>query len=305
VKGRQRPLSADAARLYTALTRNTLERRALTAQRDTLIREALNAGYRYADIADALGCTASTAWRIAHGAPIRQIRHDMWSDDDWRSLTREAQHLYMMLLSDPKLDYCGVTTWHPGKLAQRSGETTGADILIAGAELANRYFIVIDEETEEVLVRSYLRHDPIMKHPKLSVTVTKDFAVVGSKKIRAVIVHELQRLKRENPDWTDVGAPVGADRAPAERGVRPDMPTDLPIGAATYLGVTEGALQGVGLGMGQAVGTANGDNAPRGALQQEQQREHATGTKTEVFAPSQTDSYPQPATVFRRRGEAS
>jgi transposase-like protein len=72
VKGRQRPLSADAARLYTALTRNTLERRALTAQRDTLIREVLNAGYRYADIADALGCTASTAWRIANGAPTSE-----------------------------------------------------------------------------------------------------------------------------------------------------------------------------------------------------------------------------------------
>lgn len=67
MRGRQRPLTADAARLYTALTRNTLERRALTAQRDTLIREALAAGYRYADIADALGCTPSTAWRIAHG----------------------------------------------------------------------------------------------------------------------------------------------------------------------------------------------------------------------------------------------
>lgn len=166
-----------------------------------------------------------------------QIRHDIWSDDDWRSLTVPAQHLYMLLLSDPKLSYCGVTAWHPGKIAQRSGENAGRDTLIAGAELSNQYFVVIDEETEEVLVRSYLRHDPLMKNPRLAVTMTKDYATVGSKKLRAAIVHELARLKRENSDWGCWENPhvktVLRQTAVSAR----DMDTDLPMGAAQYLGV--------------------------------------------------------------------
>ena len=65
-----------------------------------------------------------------------QIRQDMWSDDRWRGLTPAAQWLYMLLLSDPRLTYAGVTEWHPGRIAQRANECTGRDVLIAAAELA-------------------------------------------------------------------------------------------------------------------------------------------------------------------------
>jgi hypothetical protein len=196
----------------------------------------------------------------------------MWSDDDWRNLTREAQHLYMMLLSDPKLDYCGVTSWHPGKLAQRSSETSGAAILNAGAQLANDFFVVIDEETEEVLIRSYLRHDPIMKHPRLSVTVTKDFASIGSKKIRAAIVYELQRLKRENSDWPTWDHPAVKTVLRQNAVSAKTMPTDLPVGAATYLGV--------GLPNGLPSATAQPGETFTRPLQQEQEQEQATGTRS-------------------------
>lgn len=166
-----------------------------------------------------------------------QLRHDIWSDDDWRSLTVPAQHLYMLLLSDPKLSYCGVTGWHPGKISQRSGENAGRDTLVAGAELSNRRFVVIDEETEEVLVRSYLKHDPVMKNPRLAVTMTKDYAVVGSKKIRAAIVFELTRLKSAEPDWPCWENPHVKTVLRQTAVSAFDMDPDLPMGAGQYLGV--------------------------------------------------------------------
>lgn len=175
-----------------------------------------------------------------------QLRHDIWSDDNWRKLTVPAQHLYMLLLSDPKLSYCGVTDWHPGKLAQRSGENTGRDALLAGAELSHEHFIVIDEDTDEVLIRSYLKHDPLMRNPRLAVTMAKDFGTVASNKLRAAIVWELQRIKKHQPD-------LGAWEKPQlktvlrQNAVNPrEMVTDLPVGAATYLGVGLGVRLGDG-----------------------------------------------------------
>src|SRR5205823_13664210 len=125
----------------------------------------------------------------------------------------------------------------PGKLSQRSAETTGADTLIAGAELAAKAFVVIDEETEEVLIRSYLRHDPVMKNPRLAVTVTKDFASIGSKKIRAAVAWEQQRLRKENPEWPAWEHPLVKTVLRQNAASGRQMDADLPIGAATYLGV--------------------------------------------------------------------
>jgi hypothetical protein len=163
-----------------------------------------------------------------------QLRHDIWNDDEWRACTVPAQWLYMVLLSDPKLTYCGVAPWHPGKLAQRAGESSPQTVILAALELSGKAFIVIDEETEEVLVRSYLKHDPIMKNPRLAVTMTKDFAALGSSKLRAAIVHELTRLKKANPDWQawekpQVKTVLRQNAVPAR-----EMVTDLPMASAMY-----------------------------------------------------------------------
>lgn len=128
------------------------------------------------------------------------INVDIWSDDDFRALTGAAQSLYFKLTSHPKLDYCGVTDFHPGRLAAMSNEMTADDVMIAAAELSDTFFIVIDQDTDEVLVRSFLRWDGLLKQPRLAVSAAKAYGAIASNKIRAVVVHELQRYKRENPE---------------------------------------------------------------------------------------------------------
>lgn len=183
------------------------------------------------------------------GRDYAQIRQDMWSDDRWRNLTPMAQWLYMLLLSDPRLTYCGVTEWHPGRLAQRAKETTGADVLIAGAELADDHFVIIDEDTEEVAIRSFLKHDPLMRNPRLAVTMAKDFGVIASNKIRAGVVHELTKLRKAEPDLPAWEKPQ-VKTVLRQNAVNPrEMVTDLPNGAATYLGNALPKHLGVGLGV--------------------------------------------------------
>lgn len=212
-----------------------------------------------------------------------QLRHDIWSDDDWLNLTVPAQHLYMTLLSDPTLNYCGVADWRPGKLAQRAAENRVSDTVLAAAELSFAFFIVIDEETEEVLIRSYLRHDPILKNPRLAVTMSKEYGVIGSRKIRAALVFELQRLKKENAEWAAWEKPTVKTILRQNSVSAKEMETDLPMALATYL------PNGLPSEMGKREdGFTSG--LQRATCNVQQQR----ATSSNEDAASQVSSYPHP-----------
>ena len=128
------------------------------------------------------------------------INTNIWTDTHWRQLTRDQQWLYELLLTHPELSYAGVSDWRPGRLMQFSAGTSRQEIERIGAELQAERFIFIDEDTEEVLIRSFLRHDGILKQPKLTVSMINAYGAVSSNNIREVIVHELTRLHKESPD---------------------------------------------------------------------------------------------------------
>ena len=133
------------------------------------------------------------------------IRVDIWADQDFRDLTGEAQRLYMQLLTHPTLNYAGVAEWRPGRLAAMASDLTAASIERAGAELGARFFIVVDEQTEEVLVRSYVKHDGLLKQPKMVVSMTNAYAAIASKLIRNVIAFEVQKLRDREPEMAAWG----------------------------------------------------------------------------------------------------
>lgn len=128
------------------------------------------------------------------------IRLDMWADADWRALNGDAQRLYMLLLSHPTLSYAGVADWRPGRLAQLTKDATADSVALAARELEQAHFILTDNETEEVLIRSFIKHDGLMKQPKLVVSMTTAFAAIASQKIREVVAFEVQKLRQRQPD---------------------------------------------------------------------------------------------------------
>lgn len=129
------------------------------------------------------------------------IRIDMWGDSAWRALSRDAQWLYELLLTHPDTNRAGVSDWRPGRLAQMATGTTAADIRRFADELADGYFVVIDDETEEVLIRSFVKYDGVLKQPNMTVTMANDWTGVASKKLRAVVAHEVHRIRDRHPDW--------------------------------------------------------------------------------------------------------
>jgi hypothetical protein len=127
---------------------------------------------------------------------------NIWTDTDWRALSGDEQHLYLLLMTHPDLSYSGVCDWRPGRLAKMRSDATKADIERIGRALQAKRFILIDEETEEVLIRSYIRHDGVLKQPNLSVSFVNAYGAAASPQIRMLIIHELKRLVHEFPEWS-------------------------------------------------------------------------------------------------------
>ena len=134
------------------------------------------------------------------GRGYAQVWLSIWGDDSFRDLTVTAQHLYFVLLTDPGLTYAGTGDWHPGRIAGRASGWTAAQVEAAAAELVRALYIVVDDDTGEFLIRSFIRHDTLMKQRNLGVAMAKARAAIASRGIRGVIVHELQRLHDEQPD---------------------------------------------------------------------------------------------------------
>lgn len=131
----------------------------------------------------------------------------IWQDPDFRALPYPAQMLYYMLWTHPELSYCGVLDWRPAKLTGNAAGWTKKDLQACADCLEARHFIVTDDETEECLVRSWVRWDGLIRQPRLAVSFANAYAAVGSNLIRGVIVHELNKLRALEPGAEGWGKP--------------------------------------------------------------------------------------------------
>lgn len=130
----------------------------------------------------------------------------IWQDPDFRRLPPAAQHLYLLLWTSPSLSFCGVHDWRPGRLSHLSAGFTEDHTRAVGDCLAARYFIVADEETEEVLIRSWTRFDEVLKQPRLAVSFVHAYADTYSQSLRSVLIYELRKIHEKNPNlacWKD------------------------------------------------------------------------------------------------------
>lgn len=135
------------------------------------------------------------------GHEYAKVNVAIWGDQDWKKLTRDEHWLYFLLWSHPKTNAAGVADWRPGRLASSAAQTTAEDVRRIAAQLQAKRFILVDEESEEVLIRSYLKHDQRMKQPNASVSVANAYSGTASLPIQKVIVYELGRLKERQPSY--------------------------------------------------------------------------------------------------------
>lgn len=124
----------------------------------------------------------------------------IWDDDDFTSLSTDAQTVYFSLISSRDLSWCGVAPLLPQRLIRNATDLTDRKVRNAMAALAAARFLVIDRETAEVLVRSYVRHDGILKQPNVTKALARALDRVHSDSLRDAVKDELGRLLADEPD---------------------------------------------------------------------------------------------------------
>jgi hypothetical protein len=115
----------------------------------------------------------------------------IWSDDDFRQLTPEAQRLYWLAYSQANIALTGVVPYTVRRWARMSVHTTIADIEKAVAELEERRYVLVDDSTEEMLVRTFARHDGVLKNPKALVGMSNEFEAIDSDELRRAFIEEM------------------------------------------------------------------------------------------------------------------
>lgn len=132
-----------------------------------------------------------------------RIRISISDDEEFEELIPEAQWLYLrVLLPEPSLNYAGVGDWRPNRLV---GKAKGIDltyILRGAADLEERRYALFDVATEEVLVRTFIRNDELLRNPKMAPAVVKGYQSTASKMLKSAVLAEIAKAHDEHPEYT-------------------------------------------------------------------------------------------------------
>jgi hypothetical protein len=122
-----------------------------------------------------------------------KILSSVWRDDDWLKLSANAQRTYILLLSQPKMTLCGTLDLAERRWARMAHDTSVDDINRGLLELQTDGFVIADGITEELAVRSFVRHD--LNTGRMNGNLAKGFwrswLGLESDVLRSVIVSEV------------------------------------------------------------------------------------------------------------------
>lgn len=155
-----------------------------------------------------------------------RIKTSIWDDPDFLRLRVAEQHLYLLLLSNKGLSRCGVVTYIPSRFEDLAADLTPSGFRKATTGLRTARFVVLDERTQELLLRSYVRHDGVLDRLNMGKATGSAFEAVVSDDIRKAIGDELARLMHEKPElpgWIGLAATSPTAHAMAS-GIESRMP---------------------------------------------------------------------------------
>lgn len=172
----------------------------------------------------------------------------IWRDEHFLALPASAQRLYMFLLSQDDLSYCGVMPLRPARWAKKAPDTSVADIEqdLKALETAGRMFVVVDTDSVELMVRTLLRRDGVWRQPNLLKQARESAEGVESPKIRAVLCRELQLLPLDETPSEQVRTLVADFIADLDQGTAypSGNPDPDPLGNGSGDGTDDSSAEG-------------------------------------------------------------
>ena len=157
---------------------------------------------------------------------------EIWSrESDFINLTTDAQWMFAFLLSQPDLAHSGVLPLRTPRWASKAKGLTVEQIQARLEELEQQRYVVIDRESGEVLIRSFIRRDKVYRQPNVFMAALDNLSLVESPLLRGALAKELRRVQQlEMPEASrtilldmlkDLGEPI-LDPA--------DIPSQNPFG---------------------------------------------------------------------------
>lgn len=126
------------------------------------------------------------------------LEESIWRDKDFRALPRTAQATYAQLISQKELDRAGLIPLQITKWAKACDSMSVDDLWADLKVLQTARFVCIDEDTDELLVRSYMRRSNVIKQPNLLKNALKCAGMAASEWLRHELAVELRRMGRKD-----------------------------------------------------------------------------------------------------------
>ncbi|WP_206793971.1 hypothetical protein [Amycolatopsis sp. MtRt-6] len=144
----------------------------------------------------------------------------IWNDEDFQQLSLLAKMLYVQLVSQPKLSYAGVLDLAVKRWSRPHADVDITALRAALDELDAARFVVIDHDTEELLIRTFIRNDELYKQPNVLRAALRVAFEIESPVLRAALAAELRQLPADvtgpAPAFAAAALEAGARELPGE-----------------------------------------------------------------------------------------
>lgn len=135
----------------------------------------------------------------------------IWQDETVTALNASAQRIYLVALSQPNMQWCGVVPFTARRWASYAKDTTAKQVARDVQELVNAGLVLLDGDTEELWVRSFIKHN-VLDQPKLLNAARREMGEVLSPRIRQAIATAYGWASDTPPDGQPEGTARGSSR---------------------------------------------------------------------------------------------
>ena len=123
-----------------------------------------------------------------------RILSRIWDDPDFLALDEGEQRMYLFLLSQRNLNHAGLIPVTLRRWSQKARSLTPDRIVQHLAELERARFVVLDYDTEELLVRTLVINDDVYKQPRVMGAMVSGAREIASPRLRWMLLAEVDRI---------------------------------------------------------------------------------------------------------------
>lgn len=118
----------------------------------------------------------------------------MFQDDDFCAQPLLDKMVYLSLLGLPSVNYAGLTPLSMKRLKKACAPASEREIKAALVRLERKRYVFTDSDSEEQLIRTFIRNDEVWKQPNMMISALRSAGLVESRKLANALLDELGRV---------------------------------------------------------------------------------------------------------------